>query len=183
MKADPCCWPSTGWAELLLGRRVCPSYAPPMDDDGTSLIPAETLALVGREQGEPVTADITATGAQRYAQAVGDLNPIYFDVDAARAAGYRDLVVPPTYVQYALVRGRPLEDIREDGLFAGKASAMRPPRSVANTKVSERLRTSGCVRRHCESSVEPQRPVPTTKTGGSGSAALIATRGAQCARP
>lgn len=96
-----------------------------MDDDGTSLIPAETLALIGREQGDPVTADITATGAQRYAQSVGDLNPIYFDVDAAQAAGYRDLVVPPTYVQYALVRGRPLEDIREDGLFAAKASAMR----------------------------------------------------------
>lgn len=77
--------------------------------------------MVGRES-EPVHADITATGAQRYAQAVGDLNPVYFDDDAARAAGYRSAIAPPTYVQYALVRGRPLDQIREDGLFIGGSS-------------------------------------------------------------
>ena len=87
-----------------------------------SLIPAETHALVGRVEGEPFTAEVTATGAQRYAQAVGDLNPIYFDDSAARAAGYRGMVAPPTYVPYALVRGRPLSETREDGLFRGGSS-------------------------------------------------------------
>ena len=87
--------------------------------DSASLIPAETLALVGSVEVASAATEVTAEGAQRYAQAVGDLNPIYFDADAARAAGYRGLVAPPTYVQYALVQGRPQADIREDGLFRG----------------------------------------------------------------
>lgn len=86
-----------------------------------SLIPPETLAQVGKVEAETVVGDITAIGAQRYAQAVGDLNPAYFDEVAATAAGYRGLAAPPTYVQYALVRGRPLGDIREDGLFKGNS--------------------------------------------------------------
>lgn len=90
-----------------------------MTPDDTSLIPEATLALIGRDEGEPATETITAAGAQRYAQAVGDLNPIYFDLAAARSAGYDGLVAPPTYVQYAVVQGRPLGRIREDGLFMG----------------------------------------------------------------
>ena len=95
-----------------------------MDDDGTSLIPAATRALIGKPESGSVSAVITAEGSQRYAQAVGDLNPVYFHVDAAQAAGYRDLIVPPTYVQYALVRGRSLADLRADGLFHSRQSAM-----------------------------------------------------------
>jgi acyl dehydratase len=75
---------------------------------------------VGERVAGPVTATVTAQGAQRYAQAVGDLNPVYFDLDAARAAGYAGLVCPPTYVAYALVQGRPLEDVGVDGLFVGE---------------------------------------------------------------
>jgi acyl dehydratase len=89
--------------------------------DNASLIPAETLALVGQVEAEIPPTEIAANGAQRYAQAVGDLNSIYFDEDAATAAGYRGLVAPPTYVQYALLRGRPLSDIRTDGLFKGSS--------------------------------------------------------------
>lgn len=84
-----------------------------------SLIPPETLALVGQEVAEPSTATIMAKEAQRYAQAVGDLNPLYFDEAAAQAAGYPTIVAPPTFVQYALVQGRPLEQLRTDGLFHG----------------------------------------------------------------
>ncbi len=84
-----------------------------------SLIPDETRALVGQLVAEPVTAEIYAKEAQRYAQSVGDLNPIYFDLDAATAAGYRTLVAPPTFVTHAVVQGRPQSDLREDGLFRG----------------------------------------------------------------
>ncbi len=76
-----------------------------------SLIPPETAARVGELVAGPTVATVTAAGAQRYAQAVGDLNPIYFDEAAAHAAGYPSLVAPPTYVAYALVQGRPLQDI------------------------------------------------------------------------
>lgn len=85
-----------------------------------SLIPAETAARVGELLAGPFTTTITAEGARRYAQAVGDLNPLYFDEDAARAAGHRGCTVPPTYVAYALVQGRPLEQIGVDGLFVGE---------------------------------------------------------------
>jgi acyl dehydratase len=34
---------------------------------------------------------------REYAAAVGETNPIYFDVDAARAAGYADVVAPPMF--------------------------------------------------------------------------------------
>ncbi len=86
----------------------------------TSLIPPETSARVGEVVAGPVTATITAEGAQRYAQAVGDLNPLYFDESAALAAGYRALLAPPTYPPYALVRGRPQQDLGVDGLFVGE---------------------------------------------------------------
>lgn len=92
-----------------------------MSDDN-SLIPPQAQALVGQIESESVPVEITAIGAQRYAHAVGDLNPIYFDDTAATAAGYRGIVVPPTYVQYALVPTRPLADTRDDGLFKGNSS-------------------------------------------------------------
>jgi acyl dehydratase len=46
--------------------------------------------LVGREK------------IREYAAAVGETNPLHFDLDAARAAGYADLVAPPMFaVVYA----------------------------------------------------------------------------------
>lgn len=35
---------------------------------------------------------------REYAQATGETNPLHLDVEAARAAGYRDLVAPPMFV-------------------------------------------------------------------------------------
>lgn len=85
--------------------------------DGPSLIPPESAAQVGTVVGDVRTAEITAKEAQRYAQAVDDLNPIYFDADAARAAGYEGLVAPPTFVAHVVVQGQPLSALRPDGLF------------------------------------------------------------------
>ncbi len=34
---------------------------------------------------------------RRFAQALGETNPIYFDEEAARAAGYPSLLAPPTF--------------------------------------------------------------------------------------
>jgi acyl dehydratase len=82
-----------------------------------SLIPAETLALVGQPLSEPISVRIDARESQRYASAVGDTNPIYFDEAAANAAGYRTLVAPPTFISHAPVPPRPLRALREDGLY------------------------------------------------------------------
>jgi acyl dehydratase len=89
------------------------------------LVPPETSAMVGQALGEPVSAVVTRREAQRYARAVGDLDPIYFDEDAARAAGYDGLVAPPTFVGHAVVEGSTLEDLREDGLWIDRSRKLR----------------------------------------------------------
>jgi acyl dehydratase len=55
---------------------------------------------------------------QRFALAVGDTNPLYFDEAAARAAGYDRLVVPPLFLTSVMGWGAgPGEtELREDGL-------------------------------------------------------------------
>lgn len=82
-----------------------------------SLIPEESLARIGEVLAGPVTVTIDRREAQRYAYAVGDENPVYFDEDAARAAGYRTVTVPPTFVTHALVPPKPAGDMRTDGLY------------------------------------------------------------------
>lgn len=70
-------------------------------------MPIIDAAVVGTKQPERV---ITAErGLLRlFALAIGQTDPVYTDVDAARAAGYRDLPVPPTYL-FGMKLGRSLE--------------------------------------------------------------------------
>jgi acyl dehydratase len=89
------------------------------------LVPPETRAMVGEPLGDPVTAVVSRREAQRYARAVGDLAPIYFDEEAARAAGYDGLVAPPTFVGHAVVEGGVLADLREDGLWVDRGRKVR----------------------------------------------------------
>jgi acyl dehydratase len=81
--------------------------------------------MVGKPLGEPVSAVVTRREAQRYARAVGDLSPIYFDEAAARAAGYDGLVAPPTFVGHAVVEGSTLDDLRVDGLWMDRGPKLR----------------------------------------------------------
>ena len=53
-------------------------------------------SLVGRES-EPWTVEVERGMIQRFAEALGDPNPIYVDEAAARAAGHAALVAPPTF--------------------------------------------------------------------------------------
>jgi acyl dehydratase len=88
----------------------------------SELVPESARAMVGQVTAAPVTAVITAKESQRYAQAVDDLNPLYFDEAAARAAGYRTVICPPTFLDHVVVQGRPLSQVREDGLFGSGGS-------------------------------------------------------------
>jgi acyl dehydratase len=50
----------------------------------------------------PVTYAVGREKIREYASAVGETNPLYSDVDAARAAGHADVVAPPMFaVVYA----------------------------------------------------------------------------------
>jgi acyl dehydratase len=53
-------------------------------------------SLIGRES-EPVLHDVEKNAIRRFAEALGDPNPLYQDEGAARAAGYAGLVAPPTF--------------------------------------------------------------------------------------
>ncbi len=57
----------------------------------------EMKARVG-EQGPPWTYELTTTSVRAFARGVGYTDPVYYDVEAAKKAGYRDLPAPPTYL-------------------------------------------------------------------------------------
>jgi acyl dehydratase len=63
-------------------------------------VPANTAAI-GKKYPETTYA-VGREKVREYAHAVGETNPLYLDVDAARAAGYPDVVAPPMFaVVYA----------------------------------------------------------------------------------
>jgi acyl dehydratase len=47
---------------------------------------------------EPVTYAVGREKIREYSAAVGETNPLHFDVAAARAAGYADVIAPPMFV-------------------------------------------------------------------------------------
>jgi len=53
-------------------------------------------AMIGRE-AEGATICIDAESVKDFARGIGETNPLYFDEEAARAAGYDNVVAPPTY--------------------------------------------------------------------------------------
>ncbi len=89
------------------------------------LIPPETLELIGKPAGDPVEGDVLGKESVRFAQAVDDLNPLYFDDDYAQAAGYERAIVPPMFFNVALTGSLPLSETREDGLFRSKQRGPR----------------------------------------------------------
>ncbi len=53
-------------------------------------------SLIGRES-DPVVHDVEKNAIRRFAEALGDANPLYVDEAAAKAAGFSGLVAPPTF--------------------------------------------------------------------------------------
>ncbi|HEY2747985.1 MAG TPA: MaoC family dehydratase N-terminal domain-containing protein [Polyangia bacterium] len=51
---------------------------------------------IGR-QSEPVVLDVERGHIRRFAEAIGDVNPVYVDEAAARAAGHPRIPAPPTF--------------------------------------------------------------------------------------
>jgi acyl dehydratase len=51
---------------------------------------------IGRES-KPAINEVEKGSIRRFAEAIGESNPIYFEEAAARAAGYRSVVAPPTF--------------------------------------------------------------------------------------
>jgi acyl dehydratase len=58
-------------------------------------VPVDT-ANVGKTY-EPATFEVDAERIRKYAEAVHEDNPVYHDPQAAKDAGFRDLVAPPMF--------------------------------------------------------------------------------------
>ncbi|WP_194814617.1 MaoC family dehydratase N-terminal domain-containing protein [Nocardia sp. XZ_19_385] len=73
-------------------------------------------ALVGTEL--PATTLTVDAGRLRFfAKAIGETNPVYTDAEAAKAAGYRDLPVPPTFLFAIELDGpNPFEFVEKAGV-------------------------------------------------------------------
>ncbi|MGZ0145408.1 MaoC family dehydratase N-terminal domain-containing protein [Rhodococcus qingshengii] len=54
-------------------------------------------SVIGREF-PPTDLTVDAGRLRFFAKAIGETNPVYTDVAAAKAAGYSDLPVPPTFL-------------------------------------------------------------------------------------
>ncbi len=67
------------------------------------------------------TLPIDPMMARRFAHAATDFNPIYWDEDAAKAAGYEKCIAPVTFVASMLDYrdGPPEHDLKEDGVATG----------------------------------------------------------------
>ena len=67
---------------------LCPHYADPMPVNES---------FVGRTYPPTEPFQVGREAIRDFAASVGARSPIHHDVEAARAAGYRDLVAPPTF--------------------------------------------------------------------------------------
>lgn len=67
------------------------------DEANQPLITEEMRQQIGA-RSEPITNEVDRTMVRLFARAVGYTDPVFYDVEAATAAGYRDLPAPPGYL-------------------------------------------------------------------------------------
>ncbi len=64
---------------------------------GDSVITEAMQAEVGLESG-PSIFEIERSSIRRWAEAIGDNNPLYNDEEYARSKGYRSIIAPPGFI-------------------------------------------------------------------------------------
>ncbi|MDT5012960.1 MAG: hypothetical protein QOH57_4577 [Mycobacterium sp.] len=93
-----------------------------------SLIDPASAATVGTVVAT-ATGEVNRRDWQRWASAVGDHNPLWFDPGYARAHGYRDVICPPLFLQYAVLGVSALGDLRPDGSSGAASGGLAFPRA------------------------------------------------------
>ena len=77
-----------------------------------SLIPEESKAMIGNEEGPKVIKKVTESDIRRFAQAAGDTNPLYLDEEYAGKSRYGGIIAPPLFYSALRFEG----DVPESGL-------------------------------------------------------------------
>ena len=83
---------------------------------------------------EPYEVTVSPTDIARYARAIGETNPVYFDADAARAAGYADVVAPPYFPYTIRMQAANLRDrgeLEPDGSSSEDVPPVKSTRAMA----------------------------------------------------
>ncbi len=93
-----------------------------------SLIDAELATRVGTIAAT-ATGEVNRRDWQRWAAAVGDHNPLWFDTTYARGCGYDDVICPPLYLQYCVLAVTPLQGLRPDGSSGAASGSLAFPRA------------------------------------------------------
>lgn len=92
-----------------------------------------------QEPFDSTEVTISATDIARYARAIGETDPVFFDSEAARAAGHADVVAPPYFpytirMQAANLRDR--GDLEPDGSSSEDVPPVETSRAMAGeTKI------------------------------------------------
>ena len=100
-------------------------------------------SLIGRES-EPVVHEVEKGMIRRFAEALGDPNPIYVDEEAARAAGFPSLVAPTTFPAVLAVndRFRHSLDLGTRSLLLGEQQIEYGRLVVAGDRITVRSRVA-----------------------------------------
>ena len=80
-----------------------------MDDK----VPEEVLPMIGLEKVRRY--DVTAKDIRRFAQAIGETNPIHYDEDYAKGTKYGTIVAPPLFCQMFTFEDVPPDQLPSDG--------------------------------------------------------------------
>ncbi|MPZ59820.1 MAG: hypothetical protein GEU93_00715 [Propionibacteriales bacterium] len=111
---------------------------------------------------------VTAGDIRRFAYATGETDPIHFDREAARAAGFPDVVAPPMFYVFLRVQPyhlRPRAELEPDGSPAEDI----PPVAIKGAMAGETvLEIDGCFVAGDEVACHKSLLDATEKTGRSG---------------
>jgi uncharacterized OB-fold protein/acyl dehydratase len=113
---------------------------------------AQLASLVGQTAGAPNLAPdaVNVPMIRHWVEAMGDHNPVYVSDDAARAAGYDELIAPPTMLQAWIMRGLRASLLTEEARAEGAEQGSGPNEKMMALLDDEGL--TSVVATNCEQS-------------------------------
>lgn len=103
--------------------------------DTVESLPPETQAAIGRASEH--VYDVTKKDIRRYAQAIGDSNPLYYDEAYAATTRYGGVVAPPLFCHTLAFEDVPADALRPDGLPTELDVPLPTARAVGGGSVFE----------------------------------------------
>jgi uncharacterized OB-fold protein/acyl dehydratase len=88
----------------------------------------ELAGLIGQVSGAPNLSPhaVNVPMIRHWVEAMGDYNPVYVSDESARAAGYDELIAPPTMLQAWIMRGLRLSNEVEEARATGTSQGDGP---------------------------------------------------------